>query len=367
MMQESRRVKNRLLAGTLLRSFLVALTVLVSLIACGESSPKKDEFRDRILSESDLRLMNGEPDPNDPKQIEKKSLEESAIDDALSLCVNAFDSKAFERLENLCDAKPLRKNPQAMYMLAMSRLKRKDNQVIRQKGRKLLRKAASNGYAEAQYELGLRHLEGMEMSRDAQRAQVLFEQSCEGQYGPACDMVGIAAMRSYAFDMADEYFDKALSLGSILAPYYKASTFEHGREEGLKNHPQALKLYRQSADLGSRVAQYRLFYAYYSGDIVEKDFIKAQAWLYAFENDLANPQDVVWNYDVGTPTNADKLFKKIVARADRDKGTQLGKSLKKAIDERSQQFELAHRFERPKPVLRAEAIEDSNEDAENEL
>ena len=343
------------------RYYLIAgLVSILFLAACKEKSPDSvDHYRDRTLTQADLERMKGGPDNDITVKAKELAVDPQEYQQTLNSCVESFDKGEFDKLETLCDAKLIRKNPQAMYMLAMARLARDDNQVVRKKGRKLLNAAASEGYAEAQFELGLRYLNGVEMPRDGQRAQALFVKACDGAYGAACDMVGIAAMRAYAFDQADIFFDKAFELGSFLAPYYQGSIHEHGGGERKKNSREAIKLYKESAELGSRVAQYRLFYAYYKGDIVAKDFTKAQAWLYAYENDMENMQDRVWTYDIGVPANAGTIFKRIVARKDRDKGTKLGKSIKSRIDEQSLAFENAHRFMRPslqdEPETSAEA------------
>jgi|LSQX01.3.fsa_nt_gb TPR repeat protein len=106
---------------------------------------------------------------------------------------------------------------------------------------RMIQKAAAEGDAEAQYELGLCHDDGLGVTWDNDEARRLFIKSAEQKYTPAMVRLGL---------------------------YYLADT----------DPMEGIKLFLEAADLGDSEAQFMLGYCYATGEAVQKDATEAVKW-----------------------------------------------------------------------------------------
>ena len=107
------------------------------------------------------------------------------------------------------------------------------------------KRAAEQGHAEAQYNLGVMYQNGEGVQEDKREAVKWYRKSAEQGFARA------------------QY-----NLGSM---YYNGEGVEEDKRE-------AMKWYRKSAEQGHAVAQYNLGVMYYSGEDVQKDKQEAVKW-----------------------------------------------------------------------------------------
>lgn len=121
-----------------------------------------------------------------------------------------------------------------------------------------LRKAASQGLAKAQYELGQRYVVGKGVSQDDKQAVYWFRKSAEQGYADAqiilgwCYADGDGAPKNEA--IAVEWFQKAAEQGSAWGQCSLGGMYKEGT--GVKqDNEQAIHWYRKAAEQGDDFAQ----------------------------------------------------------------------------------------------------------------
>ena len=129
------------------------------------------------------------------------------------------------------------------------------NDVDKKEAAKWLRKAAKNGHAYAQYELGSEY----------------FERSTDAYVG----------LRAYSVTdevEAAKWFRKAAKQGHAHAQYMLAGMYKAGGEGVPNDYKKAAKWYRKAAEQGEADAQEELGEIYLDGEGVPQDYVEAYAW-----------------------------------------------------------------------------------------
>ena len=188
-------------------------------------------------------------------------------------------------------------DPEAQYQLA-KRCSLKD----RAEAAKWYRKAADQGHAEAQYQLGRLYSVGWGVNQDEDQAALWYEKAArQGHAGASTAFAAYCARQGAAYERGDlhcntpvqavqrdtakaaEWYRKAASFGNDQGRYSLARLLEAG--EGVQqDHGQAAALYRMAAASQDRQfhdsidAAYRLGRLYFYGRGVEQDYAQAVTW-----------------------------------------------------------------------------------------
>ena len=146
-----------------------------------------------------------------------------------------------------------------------------------------LRKAAEQGDAGAQYELGGMYNRGDGMARDAAEAAKWFRKAAEtGNADAQYELGTIYQWSSVALKdsvEAEKWWRKAAEQGNGKAQSAIGITYEEG--DGVsKDAVEAVKWLHKAAELGVTEAQYHLAGCYADGRGVPKNEIEALAWFY---------------------------------------------------------------------------------------
>lgn len=143
-------------------------------------------------------------------------------------------------------------------------------------------KAAEQGHASAQADLGDCYYNGNGVYEDNDKAVEWYRKAAEqgnasGQYGlGACYLYGYGVTKNYA--KALELYRKAANQGNAKAQNSIGTCYYNG--EGVKkNYVQALEWFRKAADQGNDCALYNLGLCYKNGQGVAKNTQKAIEWL----------------------------------------------------------------------------------------
>jgi TPR repeat protein len=146
---------------------------------------------------------------------------------------------------------------------------------------KWYRKASEQGYALAQFTLGLCYENGVGLEKDSSEAlKWICEAAEQGSAAAQLDL-GMRCISGNGLEQnADEavrWFTKAASQGLAYAQYQLGQCYHLG--QGLeKNDVEAVKWYRKAAEQGLPSAQRELGVFYTKGDGVEKDETEAFKW-----------------------------------------------------------------------------------------
>ena len=154
--------------------------------------------------------------------------------------------------------------------------------------RKWYSKAALQGYAPAQYKLGLMYENlgsnehGKDQSRDYAEAVTWYGKAAQQGYAVSQFSLGEmyydgrGAPKDYA--EAVSWFHKAAEQDQTAAQYALADMYVKG--VGVpRNHAEAMKWYQRAADRGGVVGQYKLGILYLEGAINPPDYQSAYKWL----------------------------------------------------------------------------------------
>ena len=143
------------------------------------------------------------------------------------------------------------------------------------------RKAADQGYAKAQCKLGFMYSNGYGVEKDYGKALEWNRKAADQGYAKAQNNLGLVYDNGYGvekdYEKAVEWYHKAAEQGYVDAQcnlgfmYFKGSGVE-------KNYEKAVEWYRKAAEQEHASAQYNLGVMYYNGHGVEKDYGKALEW-----------------------------------------------------------------------------------------
>ncbi len=146
---------------------------------------------------------------------------------------------------------------------------------------KWYKKAATQGYAKAQYNLGVMYRNGQGVEKDDEKAVEWYRKAADQGYADAQCKLGFMYSYGYGvekdYEKALEWTRKAAEQGYAKAQYNLGLMYRNG--EGVeKDDEKALEWYRKAADLGYAAAQCSLGIMYRNGKGVEKDDEKAVEW-----------------------------------------------------------------------------------------
>ena len=166
------------------------------------------------------------------------------------------------------------------------------------------RKAAEQGYAPAQYLLGKCHAEGRGVTQNDEKAAELYRKAAEqgdakaqNAYG-ACHYNGKGVEQSY--EQAVFWWEKAAKQGNAWAQFDLARCYENG--EGVpQNYDRAAYWYHKAAEQGNAWAQFKLGWCYENDKGVPQSDVQAAYWYHkAAERKNAWAQSKLgWCYENG--------------------------------------------------------------------
>jgi acyl carrier protein len=147
---------------------------------------------------------------------------------------------------------------------------------------KWYRKAAEQGDATAQCQLGSLYQEGMGVSKDYNEALKWYRKAAAQGFATAQYETGnmynfgtgVPTDRVEAF----KWYKKAAEQGLKEAQYNLGCQFAKG-EGTSKDFSKAVSLWEKAAEQGYLMAQCNLGIAYYSGEGIKQDYVKAKYWL----------------------------------------------------------------------------------------
>ncbi|PKC67657.1 kinase-like protein [Rhizophagus irregularis] len=164
----------------------------------------------------------------------------------------------------------------------------------KEKAVELYQKAAVLGHSVAQYNLACMYKEGKVVCRDNEKIFNLLENSAEGEYLNAINMLGEC--------------------------YYKEIGTDIDKEK-------AFELYQKAANLGHSVAQYNLAQMYRKGDGVDKDEKKAFELFEESSKECLNGKFMLgYCYSKGIGTSVDKKKAAELYQQSADQGHELAKN-----------------------------------------
>jgi TPR repeat protein len=144
------------------------------------------------------------------------------------------------------------------------------------------RKAANQGHAKAQCNLGLSFNNGRGVKRDDAKAVHWYRKAADQGLPAAQTCLGVMydSGLGVAKDEAEaaRWYRKAADQGDARAQYNLARLFKNGLGVA-KDEAEAARWYRKAADQGSARAQYNLGMLYKEGLGVPKDDVEAYAWI----------------------------------------------------------------------------------------
>ena len=191
-------------------------------------------------------------------------------------------------------------NSEYCYQHALKILSSKEKNPDYGEAVKLLRLAAKQGHAMAQYSLALRYVFGQGVTQDYSESVKWLEKSAkqglaDAQYSLAmrCWLgQGVKKDINMAYKwlrMAAKqgHIDALFQLvhllalqGNMSAQYYLAVMYNNGADKVQRDSPKAAEWYRKAAEQGHVEAQLNLGALYATGDGVPQDLIVAYAWTY---------------------------------------------------------------------------------------
>ena len=143
------------------------------------------------------------------------------------------------------------------------------------------RKAAEQRVARAQYNLGYCYLQGQGVSQDYSQAFIWLKKAAEQGVSEAQNFIGAfysdgsGVVQDYA--QAIYWWKKAAEQGNALSYYYLGICYEDGKGV-TKDYTEAVSWYRKAAEQGIADAQYSLGSCYDDGKGVSKDYSQAAYW-----------------------------------------------------------------------------------------
>ncbi len=146
---------------------------------------------------------------------------------------------------------------------------------------KWYKKAAEQGYAYAQNDLGYLYVMARGVERDYQTAVSWYRKAAEQGNASAQRHLGIMYYEGHGVEQDDKtavtWFRKAAEQGDVDAQVDLADMYKHGT--GVKqDYKTAIVWYRKAAEQGDYTAQGQLGFLYYKGYGVEQDYKTAISW-----------------------------------------------------------------------------------------
>ena len=145
-----------------------------------------------------------------------------------------------------------------------------------------LKKAAEQGYAKAQFGLGICYDFGKGVEKNPTEAVKWYRKAAEQGYAQAqCNLGGCYANGNGVeknLNEAVKWYRKAAEQGDAKAQYNLGTCYDFGNGVE-KNLNEAVKWYRKAAEQGYALAQYNLGVCYYKGTGMIQNNIKAYAWI----------------------------------------------------------------------------------------
>jgi len=227
------------------------------------------------------------------------------------------------------------------------------------------RKAAEQGYAEAQYILGNRYCEGNGLKRDYAEAVKWLRKAAEQNHTKAKKYLEIAELHMKAqngdneaqyslgrrYETGDEvtrkiteavnWYRKAAEKGHARAQFNLGKCYETGN--GItKNVTEAIKWYRKAAEQGYAEAQYQLGGCYETGIGVTKKYSEAATWYRkAAEQGHTKAQCELGNYERSTKNYSEALkwYRKAADKGNAEAQFKLGECYEKGYGVKYDVFE----------------------------
>lgn len=145
------------------------------------------------------------------------------------------------------------------------------------------KKAADQGNARAQYNLGLMYAKGVGVALDYQQAYAWLHKAADQGIGDA--EYNLAIMYDNGLGVTKDYpvavfwYRKAVEHGVPMAHFNLGAMYDNGLGVA-QDYSQAVSLYRYAAERGVAQAQYNLATLYESGMGVAKDYVQAAMWFH---------------------------------------------------------------------------------------
>jgi uncharacterized protein len=146
---------------------------------------------------------------------------------------------------------------------------------------RLIRPLANQGYAAAQYDLGIMYDNGQGVPQNYAEAVKWYRLAADQGYADAQSDLGAmyehgrGVPQNYA--EAGKWYRKAADQGAPIAQYNLGGMYQTGRGVP-KDYVEAGKWYRKAADQGDAGAQNNLGLLYANGVGVPKDYVRANMW-----------------------------------------------------------------------------------------
>lgn len=327
-------VNTMILSGT--EGIGFAIPVASMLKDYAELSPKMQ----KLVNSAEITLWN----PAVTVKADASESDAALLRDAHKNCLLEFDSAQWVAAKEECEYAAGKDNPQAQFLLAELLMGEADA-AAEKRALSLYQRAASAGYAEAIYRVARLREEGEQLTKNDAMAQDLIEEACEKQLAVACNRLAIYALRAHDYEAVHLRLDKAIDAGSVLARLNKAYTLENGL--GVQADPAAsFALVREAAMLGSNLAQFRMFWHYYKGEQVEKDYAKALVWLKVSETDKQEDEDYIEGWDRDIPANTRFFLERLISNEQKLTADAEAKSLKRQIAKEAEAYRMKTLYQR---------------------
>lgn len=144
---------------------------------------------------------------------------------------------------------------------------------------KWYRKAAEQGHAEAQFNLGYCYYLGIGLIQDEAKGLRWYRKAAEQKYTIAQYKLGIRYYLGLTRRKTEciKWLHTAAGQGLVVAQYFLGTCYQHG-EGVVQNHTESIYWYRKAAEQGYASAQYQLGVCYSKGMGVTEDRTEAIKW-----------------------------------------------------------------------------------------
>lgn len=254
----------------------------------GFAIPTRDVLADfkKHKGEIDLTLASNDFRTWQPAQrrneAERDELSPEVLADSVDKCIDAYKNEEWSDASTNCLIAAENGDPMSKYYMATMTYSESDSKA-REQAITWYDEAHQEGIAEAQFAMGHLYKDGKYLDHSANYLE-LFIESCDQDYAPACNSIGIEYLLQNEYDKAPDYFLKAIRQGSIVAIANMAYVYSTGRGVEI-DEQRANDLYLQAAKLGRNASQLQIALNYYTGTGVKKDFELAYAWSLVSELD----------------------------------------------------------------------------------
>ena len=181
---------------------------------------------------------------------------------------------------------------------------------------KWYRKAAEQGHADAQFDLGYCYKEGEGVTQDYSEAVKWYRKAAEQGHATAQNNLGYCYEKGHGvpkdYSEAVKWYRKAAEQGNARSQYNLAICYDNG--EGVAvNKKEAAKWYCKAAEQGDARSQYNLAICYDKGQGVTQDYSEALKWYRkaAEQGDAAAQRilGVCYEYGQGVPHDYSEAVK----------------------------------------------------------